>query len=71
MSIREIWYLLYDGDSPDGRGIPSYIGRTLDRNIAWAHHEKCKSPYSTGRVKIITDTQEKQRKIRIFDNRHI
>lgn len=55
----ETWYLLYDGSSPDGRGMPDYIGRTLSREEAKAHHWKCwNDDYSIGRVKIITDTTE-------------
>lgn len=53
----DILYLLYDGDSPDGRGSAKYIGRTNDKEKALKHYESCKSPYSTGYVDIITDTK--------------
>ena len=55
----ETWYLLYDGDSVDGRGGARYVGRTTDRKQAEAHYHKCaKNPYSTGYVLIITDKRE-------------
>ena len=54
------WYLLFDGSSPDGRGNPNYIGRTTDKKKAVAHYKKCKSPYSTGKVIIVTDDRHTQ-----------
>lgn len=48
-------YLLYDGSSVDGRGIPDYIGWTLDKTEAFKHSNKCRSnPYCTGYVSIVT-----------------
>jgi len=56
----ETWYLLFDGDSPDGMGSPDYIGRTLDKDKAQAHHDKCReNPYSTGKVVVVTDKEYK------------
>lgn len=50
------WYLLFGGQSADGRGFGPYVGRTTDTDVAKAHYEKCsKNPYSTGRVQIVTD----------------
>jgi len=44
-------YLLYDGDSPDGRGTPDYIGKTTSKERARKHLIKVKrNPYSTGKV---------------------
>lgn len=49
-------YLLFDGDSVDGRGSPQYSGKTEDYSKAKAHYEKCgDNPYSTGKVMILTD----------------
>ncbi len=53
-----IWFLLFDGSSPDGRGYPDYIGRTTNRKEAHKHYRLCKdNPYSTGCVKVATDTE--------------
>jgi hypothetical protein len=53
----ETWFLLFSGQSADGNGQPKYIGRTLDKKIALKHYKQCKkNPYSTGCVKIVTDT---------------
>lgn len=52
----ETWYLLFDGQSTDGRGSGEYIGRTTDKKRARTHYEACrKSPYNTGGVQIVTD----------------
>ncbi len=57
--IKEKWYLLYGGSSEDGRGPGRYEGRTVDHQEALLHFIKVKSsPYSTGRVLVITDDQE-------------
>ena len=54
-----IWYLLYSGSSEDGRGYPQYTGRTLSKEVAYKHYlEVSKSPYSFGRVIIISDDRE-------------
>lgn len=51
-----VWYLLFDGSSPDGRGEPEFIGRTLHKEVAKKHFEKVDgNPYSTGKVMIVTD----------------
>ena len=53
------WFILYDGTSPDGRGSPQFCGRTTDPIEARKHFLKCDSdPYSTGRVRIVTDREE-------------
>lgn len=50
------WFLLYDGQSADGMGQGSYVGRTTDEDNAQKHADKCsKNPYSTGRVLKVTD----------------
>lgn len=55
--IEPIWYILYDVDSVDGRGDPTYYGRTTDKEVAKAHWKKCNSsPYSVGEVVAFTDT---------------
>lgn len=54
------WFILYDGSSSDGQGYPRYCGRTTNPKKALNHFKKCKSnPYSTGRVLIFTDTEER------------
>jgi hypothetical protein len=48
-------YLLYDGSSADGRGIPNYIGWTSNKDEAAAHSSKCRAnPYCTGYVSVVT-----------------
>ena len=55
--MMETWYLLYGGESEDGRGSGKYIGRTTDKTVAEKHFKQCrKNPYSTGKVQIVTDT---------------
>lgn len=52
----ETWYLLYGGQSTDGRGDGIYMGRTTDERKAKRHQKICSSShYSTGYVIIITD----------------
>lgn len=47
----EIWYLLYNGTSCDGRGDGEYCGRTMEKYVAIAHlAEVLRSPYNVGRV---------------------
>lgn len=48
-------YLLFDGTSTDGRGAPKYIGRTTDKKKAEKHYKSCQSPYSTGKIMVLTD----------------
>jgi len=56
---NENWYLLYDGQSTDGRGNAKYFMRTTDKHIAEMHYRKIlKNPYSTGYVVILTDSTE-------------
>jgi len=58
MTNNETWFLLYDGQSEDGRGSGYYYGRTTDVNVAKQHWEKIKNnPYSTGKVVAVTDTK--------------
>ena len=53
------WFILYDGQSPDGRGQPQFCGRTTSVRIAKAHFIKCNSnPYCTGKVQVVTDREE-------------
>ena len=51
-----IWYLLYNGTSTDGRGIPVYCGRTTSEDEARRYLETTKTPYSFGKVDVVTDT---------------
>lgn len=54
--MTKVWFLLYDGSSPDGRGNPHYKGRTENPLEALAHLSKvANNPYSTGCVKAFTD----------------
>lgn len=56
--MTEAWYLLYDGDSVDGRGKGVYVGRTLNASVAAKHYRKIIiNPYSTGYITVITDEQ--------------
>ena len=56
--IPETWYLLFDGQSPDGLGHADYVGRTLDREKAQTHADECEEdPHCTGYVIIVTDRQ--------------
>jgi hypothetical protein len=53
------WYILYDGESVDGRGNPKFVKRTTDKQEAIEHLEYCKkNPYSCGKVVAFTDTKE-------------
>lgn len=53
---KAMWYLLFDGSSEDGRGEPTYVGRTKHQALAYKHFKKVsKSPYSTGKVMIAND----------------
>lgn len=55
--MTETWYLLFGGSSPDGRGEGGYVGRTIDKKLAFKHFNRIsKDPYSTGYVTVITDT---------------
>lgn len=54
--IKEVWYILFDGDSVDGCGHPNYYGRTLLKEEALKFFDKCKdNPYSVGNVTVVTD----------------
>ena len=58
-AICSPWFIIYDGSSPDGRGFPQYHGRTKDAKLALKHFKKCNdNPYSTGKVRIVTDREE-------------
>lgn len=49
--IKEVWYLLFDGESIDGYGLNNYYGRTLCKKEALKFFDKCKeNPYSIGYV---------------------
>ena len=51
------WFLLFSGQSCDGRGTPTYTSRTEDVEVAHKYYKQCKSnPYSFGHVAIVTDT---------------
>jgi len=51
-----LWYLLFEGSSPDGRGEPKYVGRTKHQAQAYKCFKKVNnSPYSTGKVMIAND----------------
>lgn len=51
-------FLLWDGQSPDGRGDGKYIGRTTDKRKAVAHLKRVNgSPYNCGKVVICTGTE--------------
>ena len=63
LEIREVemetWFLLYGGNSSDGRGQGVYCGRTIDKHRAKKHYDSCKdNPYSTGKVVIVSDRNE-------------
>lgn len=54
------WYLLYGGESADGRGEGIYKGRTLDPEVAHTHLLSIvDNPYSIGKVVIVTDDKLK------------
>jgi len=51
------WYLLYKGTSQDGRGHPSYAGRTQDPATARAFlTQERKSLYTISHVLVVTET---------------
>jgi hypothetical protein len=58
--ISVTWYLLYDGTSEDGRGTPSYVGRTVQHADAVRFITNRKSPYWAGHVLVVGDTWEKK-----------
>lgn len=63
-----MWYLLFDGSSPDGRGEPDYVGRTSHKESAKKHYKKVsKSPYSTGKVMIANDFKYRRANDADFD----
>lgn len=58
--IKEVWYLLFDGESVDGYGYSNYHARTLSKEEALKFFDKCKeNPYSIGNVTIVTDDKFK------------
>ena len=53
------WFILYNGTSPDGYGLPRFCGRTRDAKFALNHFRACaRNPYAIGRVEIVTDTKK-------------
>lgn len=57
--MRKI-FLLFSGQSVDGRGEPEYTGVTEDASAALKHFKRCrKSPYATGKVMILTEKEFK------------
>lgn len=67
---NETWFLLFDGESPDGRGSANYAGRTTDvKKAVWHFRKISGNPYSTGYVQIVTDntyqraTEEQMRRL--------
>lgn len=55
---HKTWFLLYGGTSCDGRGQPTYVGRTTCPVKALKHQRLLDkgAPYSLGHVEAITDT---------------
>jgi len=54
--MKETWFILEGGSSPDGRGTPKYERRTTSGYEAFVHLSKvANDPYSTGRVVAYTD----------------
>ena len=57
--LTEAWYLLYGGQSVDGSGPGVYLGRTCNVFEAARHYREISdNPYSTGYIRVITDTDE-------------
>lgn len=59
--INPDWYLLYNGTSEDGRGVPKYAGRTSNPYEALSFYRtqiKKAGPYAIGQIKRFTDTGE-------------
>ena len=55
------WYVIYDGQSEDGRGHPSYRSRTYSRRIAEGHAKRMKkNPYCNGYVIWLHDKKEER-----------
>lgn len=51
-----VWYLMFQGSSPDGRGDCDYCGRTTSKKMAHQHFMNIsRNPYSTGKVLIVND----------------
>lgn len=59
--IIQDWYLLYGGESEDGRGIGRYAGRTTNPQTALDFYRKhiSNNPHSCGRVELITDKESR------------
>jgi hypothetical protein len=52
----ETWYMLFDGESEDGRGEGEYHSRTTSKQKAMEFYSKIESNlYSVGYVLIVTD----------------
>lgn len=53
-----IWFILYNGESEDGRGFGTYAGRTKSVTVAFTFYKQFihKNPHSTGRVEALNDT---------------
>lgn len=57
--MREVWYILFDGQSEDGRGPAAFKRRTTSEEVAFDFFVKLqKNPFSTGFVRVYTDTKE-------------
>ncbi|MEG0063087.1 MAG: hypothetical protein RR740_00640 [Pseudomonas sp.] len=57
--VLTIWFLLYGGDSEDGRGMPVYKGRTISPEVALTFYRANikNNPYSTGNVSLVGDKE--------------
>lgn len=54
--MGEVWYLLYQGESCDGRGAAKFVGRTTSLSEACEHMRNVqKSPYRFGHVLRVTN----------------
>lgn len=54
--VKDVWWLLFKGDSVDGVGKPDFFKRTLDKKEAMDFYkEDGKNPYSTSKVFFVTD----------------
>ena len=54
--MKNEWYILEDGESEEGMGLPKYVGRTVSGPYAKDFWEKIQARHSCGRVWILTDT---------------
>lgn len=54
--LKKTWYVLREGSSCDGMGVPSFIRRTQQPLDARFHLKKKRTPYEFWDVIVITDT---------------